>query len=151
MASYVRVSPAGTTSASASDWLDVFLQPQLLPSVPDEIRDVFESARGAIIYGYSYYPLYFLGTAELFRVADAAVARKCQDLNAPPSKKKFGPSFDENIKWLSTQGVLQEADWEPVRHSRNFASQQKDRSIITPAMSHIVLTRIAERINALFP
>lgn len=151
MSSYVKVSSTGMADAVASDWLDAFLNPQLLTSVPDEIHGLFEAARGALIYGYFYYPLYMLGTAELFRVADSAVGRKCQDLNAPPSKNKFGPSFDENIKWLSSQGVLQEADWGPIRHSRNFASHQKDQSIITPAMAHMILTRIAERINSLFP
>jgi hypothetical protein len=150
MSSYVKVSPSGVAEAVANDWLAAFLDPQLLPSVPDEIRGLFEAARGALIYGAFYYPLYMLGTAELFRVADAAVARKCQDLNTPPPKRKFGPSFDENIKWLAGQGVLQEADWEPVRHSRNFASHQKDQSIITPAMAHIILTRIAERLNGLY-
>ncbi|HKP51587.1 MAG TPA: hypothetical protein VJ183_02940 [Chloroflexia bacterium] len=148
---YVKVLPNGQIEpASVLDWLHLMLGPQLLPSVPQEVRDLFEGARGALIYGCFSYRLYFLGVTELQRVADAAVAHKYNQLNGPPSKRKFGPSFDDAIKWLAGEGVLQLAEWEWMPNARNVASHLKEAGIINPPMAIQVLEKITKMINALY-
>lgn len=152
MQSFVKLSPGDVMETMVGeDWLRPILRPRLLDSVPEEVRALFEGARGALAYGYFYYPLYFLGAAELFRVAEAAVARKCEELAAPTSRRKFGPSFDENIKWLAARGVLQPQEWDAIREGRNFASHLKTPAVITPATAISMLEGTADRINALFP
>ena len=42
-------------------WLIDVLGPQLSASVPSEVLKLFEVARGAIVYGYLFYPLMTLG------------------------------------------------------------------------------------------
>ena len=152
MKDYVKLTSTGSQErVTGQDWLYPIPKPKLLESVSQEVHDLFEGARGALVYGYFYYPLYFLGTTELYRVAEAAVAHKCKELNAPASKRKFGPTFDENIKWLASQDVLQLADWELMPSSRNFASHLKAQEIITPAMAIMVMEHLTRKINDLFP
>lgn len=49
----------GLTTPNA--WIEAHLQPQLSPNVPQEIASLFEVARGAMIYGWFFYPLITLG------------------------------------------------------------------------------------------
>jgi hypothetical protein len=153
MAIYDKVDlTTGTAEpARGEDWLDVVLQLQLQSSVPQEVQELFEQARGALVYGYFYYPLYTLGMIEVYRVAEAAVAHKCKELNVSPSSRKYGATFDENIQELARRGVLQPADWAGIRSARNFGSHLKEQMIIVPAMAIMAVQQVVEKINALFP
>jgi hypothetical protein len=63
-----------------------FLEPILCKETPKDIINLFEVARGCLLYGYFYYPLYTIGIENLYRVLEGAVSRKCKSLNAPTSK-----------------------------------------------------------------
>ncbi len=147
---FVKISPAGKPqSMSGEDWLRPILAPKLLEAVPQDVQALFEVTRGALVYGYFFYPLYTLAAQQLFRVAEAAVSQKCKALGAPSSKKKFA----EKIGWLVNKGVIPEADipvWDAVRELRNSASHPERLSIITPGMAIGSMEQVTGKINALF-
>ncbi len=147
---FVRISPAGKPqSMSGEDWLQPILTPKLLEAVPQDVQALFEVARGALLYGYFFYPLYTLAAEQLFRVAEAAVSHKCKAFGAPNSKKKFA----EKIRWLADIGIIPKTDiptWNAIRELRNIASHPERQSIITPGNAIGSLERATEIINALF-
>ena len=63
------VATAMDGNAFASAFLDVELD-----CAPAGLREMFDVARGAMVYGWFYYPLYALGIEQLFRVAEHAVS-----------------------------------------------------------------------------
>jgi len=147
---FVKLSPTGSPeSMSGEDWLQHILKPKLMESVPQDVQALFEVARGALVYGYFFYPLYTLAAEQLFRVAEAAISHKCSAFGAPNSKEKFV----EKIKWLEDKGVIPQTDiqaWNVIRELRNSASHPESQSIITPGMAIGSLERVTERINSLF-
>ena len=131
------------------DWLPPILEPHLSDNVPTEVRDRFESARAAMIYGLFFLPLFSLAVEELFRVAEAAVYHRCA-LEAAP---KPHTNFQSNITFLSRKGIItdkEETSWRRTKESRDFASHMHQRETFSAASAIEVLGRIAGRINDLF-
>lgn len=127
----------------------LFLQPKLSESVPLEVIRLFEVARGALCYGYFFYPMYTLGSEQLYRVHEAALTHKCRTLNAPG--REVG--FKRMVEWLVRHDAIfrdRRMQWGAMRELRNSASHAQRQSIYDPvtAMSNV---RIAcELINELF-
>ncbi len=144
------LSPEGyPRPITGEDWACRILAIRLSDAAPDELHRLFEVARGALLYGYFFYPLYTLGLEQMFRVAEAAVARRCMDLGAPPSTQ----SFEKRLAWLRDQGVLstdEHGRWDTLRQLRNLASHPQDQTILPPTMAIAHAPAIAERISALF-
>lgn len=131
------------------DYVDAILAPRLSEKVPKDVQSLFEVARGALIYGYLFYPLYALATGQLFRVAEAAVAHKCTDLGIPKGQRKF----QHRIDWLVERGEIPLDDaerWHALRRLRNSASHPTSQMILPPGMAVGILGTIAEDIKALF-
>jgi hypothetical protein len=147
---FVRMSPSGQSiPLTGEDWLRHILKPKLLDSVPTDVQALFEVARGALIYGYFFYPLFTLAAEQLFRVAEAAVAHKCKALGAPKSKE----TFKKRIRWLVEEGVIPSSEfgrWGATRELRNAASHPERQSIFTPGQAIGTLEGIAMQINSLF-
>lgn len=125
---------------------------KLSGKVPREIRGLFEVARGAILYGCLFNPLYALGEEQLYRVAEAAVKCRCTQL-AMPKKEKGWTRFSDRIEWLSKQGVISAVDmerWHALRGLRNSASHPERQSIVAPGAAVGFLYAAADDINALF-
>ena len=138
------------SSISADEWIDRFLKPQLDPIVPVEILRLFEVARGSIVYGYFFYPLYTLAGEQLYRVAEAAASAKCQLLGAKSRRVK---RLEDKISFLQGQNVISQQDWvwwDSIRHLRNYASHPKDQTILIPKDVLSDLASVAEHINQLF-
>ena len=58
---FVRISPDGQPHTMTGDeYLQFILEPKLHSSVPSEVQGLFEVARGVMVYGYFFYPLYTL-------------------------------------------------------------------------------------------
>jgi hypothetical protein len=55
-----NVREGGAQSVSAEDWARRFLSVSLADTVPEEVRELFDAARGALLYGFFFYPLYAL-------------------------------------------------------------------------------------------
>jgi hypothetical protein len=54
---------------TAERWVQRILAVGLSEDVPAEVKDLCEVARGVLLYGYFFYPLYMLGDEQLHRVA----------------------------------------------------------------------------------
>jgi len=147
---FVRLSPDGrSTTISGEEYLRAILEPKLIESVPAEAQALFEVARGAMLYGYFFYPLYTLAAEQLFRVAEAAVIRRCQELCAPKSKK----TFKQKIDWLAEKMSIHESElakWNAIRELRNISSHPDSQSILTPGNAISCLEGIAQQVNCLF-
>ena len=147
---FVRMSPDGEVQPiTGDDYLRDILRPELLESVPTDVQALFEVARGAMVYGYFFYPLYTLAAEQLFRVADAAVAHKSKALGAPKSKR----TFKERIDWLVDEGIIPRSElnrWDAVRQLRNAASHPDNQSILAPGNAIGVLEGAAKQMNSLF-
>lgn len=103
-ANWLEADRASAIFATAGrDWLQRLLQPKLEDTVPVEIHHRFEVARGALAYGYFFYPLYTLAVEQLYRVVEAAVSRKYQDARGPKPDKA---QFEKKIDWLFDAGIL---------------------------------------------
>ncbi len=72
---FARFSPVDGQARpiTGDEWMRHILKPNLIDEVPKDIRALFEVARGAIAYGYFFYPLYTLAEEQLYRVVEAAV------------------------------------------------------------------------------
>ena len=146
---FVRLSPNGQITLRGGDYLTYILKPNLHESVPSDVQALFEVARGAMAYGYFFYPLYTLAMEQLFRVAEAAVAHKCSSLRASKSTKRF----EEKINWLVNKSIIPQSEsgqWKAVRKLRNIASHPKSPSIYPPTGTIAILERVASQINSLF-
>jgi len=131
------------------DWLRNMLKPKLIELVPPDVQSLYEVARGAMIYGYYFYPLYTLAAEQLFRVTEAAVTHKSKALGLSNERKPF----KYKINWLVDKEIIPQADlvrWNAIRELRNSASHPKRQSIITPGNALGLLENVAERINLLF-
>jgi len=147
---FVRVSPDGRSQRlTGDDYLNLVLKPRLLESVPTEVQALFEVARGTMVYGYFFYPLYTLAGEQLFRVAKSAILHRCKGLGAPRSSD----TLKKKIEWLIGQEIISESElnrWEAIRGLRNVASHPDCQSIFTPGMAIRFLEGIAEQINSIF-
>mgnify|MGYP001264884658 CR=1 FL=1 len=147
---FVRISPDGQShTITGVEYLQFILEPKLHLSVPSEVHGLFEVARGAMIYGYFFYPLYTLAVEQLFRVVEAALAHKCKTLGAPKSRK----TFEKRIEWLVKEGVISREDsarWHAARQMRNATSHPKSQMILAPGNAIGILERVSNDINSLF-
>lgn len=133
---------------SGEDWAEQFLEPSLDDRVPEEVRKLFEVARGAIAYGYFFYPLFTLANEQLYRVVEAAVSEKCALLGAPKRS-----SFQDKIKFLLDRNVIADVDfprWDAIRMLRNMSSHPERQNILPPGMVATTLYLVAQMINSLF-
>ncbi len=139
----------GFRQARAEDWAQSFLNLELSKAVPRNVRDLFEVARGVCLYGWFFYPLYQLGEDQLFRVADVAVAARCEQLGGPKHTAKFA----ERLAWLRARGVIPEDQavrWDGLRNLRNIASHPQMQMIHPPGSVLRSFQIAVQRINALF-
>lgn len=134
---------------TGDDWMYHILAIPLAETVPDELRRLFEVARGTMLYGWFFYPAYTLASEQVLRVAEAAVARRCQELEAPRSVRTLG----RRLAWLGQRGDLSAEDlerWDAVRHLRNLASHPQDQNVLLPGMVISQVRLLADAIGSLF-
>ena len=150
MEAFVRLTPSGEfQSMSGDDWVAAIARPTLVEPVPEDVRVLFEVARGALVYGFFFYPLYALGMEQVFRVTEAAVTHKCEGMGAP----KSAHSYERKIQWLIEQGVIPKAKedvWHAVRKLRNMASHPAQQTFVPPGVAITALARAAEEIKSLY-
>jgi hypothetical protein len=133
----------------AAGWAEDVLKHDLPEEVPLALRKQFEVARGALLYGFMFYPLLTLGTEQLFRVLDAAIAEKCQTLGAPAR----ADTFAKKLAWMLETGGVNERQhwrWDAVRGLRNRSSHARDQSLFDPSMALDMLRCTVELAAELF-
>lgn len=148
---FVQVEPDGTvTPMAGDDWTRYLLAVQLAASVPENVRALFDVARGAILYGSLFYPLFALGLEGIYRAADAATVKACEVRKLPKKTK----TFEDRLGALRAAGALTDVEhdrWTSLRHLRNEASHPERPTILPPGQVLTLLRQIAADISALFP
>lgn len=150
MSYFVRVRDGVATKITGEQWVEAFLAPTLHPSVPLEVRKLFEVARGAFCYGYFFYPLFALGIEQLYRVLETAARFRCSELGASASTRH---TFKWMINWLHLKGEIPNHHllrWEAGRHLRNHSSHPEKQSIYFPTDAGNNVRFTAELIDELF-
>jgi hypothetical protein len=125
------------------------LEHSVSDAVPIEVAAMLEVAKGAMIYGYFFYPLFSVGLEHICKVAEAAIRAKCQTINAPSKVK----TFEERIDYLGKTGMISEDTrrrWHKLRHFRNSVSHPQWQTIYTPGMALGILPRLVDDLNQLF-
>lgn len=148
---FVRLSlrDGAVDPLSAEDWVRQALVPQLAPHVPEAVREMFEIARGAIVYGVYFYPLFTLGSEQLLRVQEAAAREKAAAVGVDVENA----TYQELLRALRARGFLSGKDakeWSERRKRRNFATHADRATILPPATALQELRRAAESMNRLF-
>jgi Domain of unknown function (DUF4145) len=155
----VNLATAERRPPTGEGWAERFLAVDLAPAVAGEVRDMWEAARGLLLYGWFYYAIYAMGEHQLRRVADAAVLHRYQQAGGPPNKKP-GPEGEQRwpdlmtrVDWLISAGVIpaEKRDrWDLVRGLRNETTHASIRHLTTPHEALRVLELLAAEIDALF-
>lgn len=130
-------------------WARTFLAEELKPHVPENIRALFDVARGALLYGWFFYPLFRLGEEQLYRVVEAAAKARYRQTAGPEPL----PNFKRVIEHLVDVGVIPEADqprWDAARNLRNRASHPHQQTVLPPGMVLTTLKATAHDVNRLF-
>lgn len=132
-----------------NDWARQFLSVELKDHVPAEIRDLFDIARGAMLYGWFFYPLFRLGEEQLYRFTETALRRCYRYLNGPQRL----PTFEQAVAFLIERRVIPADDrrrWDAARKLRNAASHPERASVMPPGAVLGMLKANAHDINRLF-
>jgi hypothetical protein len=136
---------------TAERWAELILAVELAPEVPGDVRDMWEAARGVLLYGWFFYPLYALGDEQLHRVADAAVLHAYQQRGGP--EPSAPPTFASRLAWLLREGHIDatlEHRWTAIRQLRNLGSHATTVTIHMPGDAIQSLRILAKEIDALF-
>lgn len=155
MRDLVMPNDDGTISyMEGKDWAFSILNLKITETIPIEIRKLYEIARGSMLYGYFFYPLYTLAEEQLYRVAEAAVTEKCNQIAAAESLKKIKTkTFEDKLGFLHDNDVITKQEheqWTDIRKLRNIASHPEQQTIITPGMALDTLDQLVYKINCLF-
>lgn len=147
---FVRLSAiAGPVAMTETDWARQFLSVRLHEQVPAEIVDLFAVARGAMLYGWFFYPLFRLGEEQLYRVAETAARMAYQARGGARSS----PRFTEAIAFLVEHHAISADDqvrWDALRQLRNLASHPALQSVMPPGAVLGILMNVAKDIDRLF-
>lgn len=138
---------------TADRWAECFLGVDLDPSVPEQVREMWSIARGVLLYGWFFYPLYAIGDRELHRVADAAVLHRYRDAGGPTQKDGKWPSLNRRLDWLLREGLIPEeveGRWDAIREVRNEATHADYPALLMPMDAMRSLDILAKEIDALF-
>lgn len=136
--------PVGFTN---EQWIAMFLRHRLDASVPRGVIQVFEIARGAMIYSWFFYPLASLGIEQCTRIAEFAAREKCSALQISVT------NFSECISKLHAAGYISDRDeprWQALRRLRNDFSHLDGLTLLDPGQAVSTLGTMTELINSLF-
>jgi hypothetical protein len=145
----VKIRDGVAESISGDDWADIYLNRPLDKTVPNDIHDLLDVARGTLCYGYFFYPLYTLGNEQTFRVQEAALRHKCAQSDAPDKIS----TFYKMVNWLHENGQINDTrkvQWHAARNLRNRSSHTDQQSIYDPTMAARGLEVAIDLINDLF-
>jgi hypothetical protein len=129
------------------EWVTAMLVPRLEPQVPREIVQLFEAARGAMIYSWFFYPLATLAVEQNHRIMEAAAKLRAAQVGRPAKR------LADAILSLQSVGIITAENfgkWEATRKSRNSSSHPERQEIWDPGMAAEIFRSSADLINRLF-
>lgn len=149
---------SGFFSRGSEGCVEVFSSVAIDEHVPPSIAAQLEVVRGAMIYGWLYYPLLTLGAEQCHRILESGARLRCQQLGIKVVRiTKEGEerprSFTALQNDLIKAGAIAEADramWETGRDLRNWTSHPDNQSILMPGHAHTILSRTVELLGKLF-
>jgi hypothetical protein len=142
MEALATMDPAGIRPIRQGDFARTFATIDIDAGVPLETRRAFLFARNAMCYGYWCYGLMTLGTQQMMRVADDAIARAARERDIV---KRL--TFSERLRRLVVQGIVPPEDgarWDALRRLRNNATHQRSQQIISPSEAARMTAEVAE-------
>lgn len=137
---------------TGQDRARAFLSVEMGAHVPQEVRDLFAVARGTMLYGEFFYPLYTLGDQQMHRVTDAAAHHRYLQLGGEVKGGRL-PSFHRRIQWLIAEGAIpqdQQTRWDAYRGLRNIASHADFQQLHTPSDAYTSCELVAASVDDLF-
>jgi len=147
----VLVDRQGVERTPTGDgWVERILKPQLNGTIPGEVAEMFEVARGILVYGWFYYPLFTAGAEKMYFVIETAVSDRCSQLRAPKGRK----TFKQKIDWMFEKHHLTEAEFKRLdasRSLRNMAAHREKGCTYDPSWAVDGVYVAAGIINELFP
>jgi hypothetical protein len=150
---WVRPSVVGPIAVRPQEWAERLLAVDVDKCVPLNVRRLFAVARGAMIYGSFFYPLWAVGSERLFAVADAAVAAKYEAEGGTRKLNGRLPPYRQRLEWLRDHGTVSDEAferWDTLRQLRNAAAHPESQSIFPPTHAVAFLTNVAHDIDTLF-
>jgi hypothetical protein len=135
------------------DWLGLFLRVKLAPAVPDNVRADFEIARGALVYGYFFAPLFALVAKPLARAARCAVYEKCKKLGVQTVYKNGKElHLSQALAWLRHHECITRAELHQWEELFKFADAAAPPKKSLPPADAVVkyFNTVGEKINGLF-
>lgn len=138
--------------AGGDDWARLVLSQTLSERVPVDVRNLWDVARGLVLYGWFFAPLYAVGNDQLHRVIDAATDHAYRQFGGPSVDDGYVP-FQSRIEWLVAQRYIDPSLagwWMVVKDLRNYLShptQLQFGTIHDPLHS---LARFKREIETLF-
>jgi len=154
--SWLKADVPFSDSLTAERWVSLVTKPQPSALVPLDIVELYEVARGSVLYGWFFQPLLSLGSEQLLRVMEAAVRERCTlagiALKKAPSHR-VDRTYAELIDSLIEIHIIPDKErerWLGFRKLRNAASHPSKLTVLTPVESVSMLVLSVKRINALF-
>lgn len=129
------------------EWIAAFLRPSLSSSVPLPVVQLFEIARGCMIYSWFFYPLATLAYEQCMRVGETALRHRRRMLN------EESQMFAKDLAALVRADVISstaERRWQAIRRMRNNRSHAERLMLLDPGQAVGGLECTAELINDLF-
>jgi len=142
----LRVFPGITIDSLQKNICDI----QLIPSVPEEVKKVFNAAKRLYIFGYFEYYFFTISGHYAYLALESALRNRYIEVCGEPNPKKF-VSLDIVIKKLVKKGIIRkgEADiYDAGRRIRNFSSHLTNPSINAPNSGN--LNSVARDINQIY-
>lgn len=144
------VGPAPATKAQIRSRVKQFTSVTLHGGVPEQLWRMFEVAKGAMVFGIFFYPLYTLGGDHLYRVFEYVVKLQYEQLRG----EKLSADLRSQVRWLIDNdhfpGPAPES-WMATYELRNIISHPKMQSIDTPNGASRTLHRMKNLIEHFYP
>ena len=139
---------SASNPAPLREWVEMIQHPVMEHWVPKEIRTMFEVAKGCMIYGVLFYPLFAMSSEQLFRLCETAVKVRAQKAGGHKDM-----NYVDSVDLLIREGVLM-ADsrqrWMAVKGLRNSSAHPQHQMLIPPGQAINFLEGTANDISDLF-
>lgn len=141
----------GPYSHTTDTWVKLILSVKLPETLPSYLEEMFNRAQACMVYGCFFYPLFTLGTEELFRFAESALREAAKERKA--SKTVQSKKYGDLIEWAHKNDLLTESmrgRWHAGRSLRNSTSHKDSNFLVGPNDALGNLSTIAELTDELF-
>jgi hypothetical protein len=148
---YWSTDGLGGRSHSTDEWVKIILSIRHQIELPEMLQDMFDRARACMVYGCYHYPLFTLGSEELFRFGESAFREAIKEFGA--SKTVLEKPYAQLQKWAHDHGLTDDdaaKRWKASRFLRNTTSHKDSTLLLGPndALDQLYIT--VELTEALF-